>query len=489
MARKPEAPEPVAALLFPWDDEEEEEKFTIPDQDAGYTGDADGDHNMIGPPHNSAGTFSESLQAVAVCFGISFTTKQFYETKLSKLLNNANAAHHLYKDIMQWARDAHNTKYNFDPQHLSRNAQVQYLEKWLQMEKCRPQQIPTLLPGPAPQVVQTTCFNFTKQLHSLVSDQALFGQLANLDVNANDPFGKYEATNGLLSTTNSGQMYYQAYQHLVKNPDKDFLMPIIMTCDETQTGTGKISSWPLLCTTSILNQKMRNLSIAWRTLGYINDLSLIQSAAEDSMHTKEVKAERLHSIFKTILASLIEAQQPGALDNIPLTFGNVSKIVNLKVPVFFIIGDMQGGDKICATSCHYSNKMNCLCRKCNVRGSESGNPLVECKRISMVKMMQFVKENRQDILDQYNQYNIQNAWFPVCYGGCKFGIFSAACPIEPLHSLENGMITQSLLILFKDKMKGPKNKAELDALVRGLVVLPRQRFARAGTQPDMPRLL
>jgi hypothetical protein len=186
-----------------------------------------------------------------------------------------------------------------------------------------------------------------------------------------------------------------------------------------------------------LNQKSRNLPIAWRTLGYINYLSLIQSSAEDKNLSKELKAERLHAIFKTLLASIIEAQESGALDDIPITFGGVTKIVNLKVPVIFIIGDMQGGDKICCTTCHYSNKLHRLCRKCNVRGDESGDPLVQCKKISMVRMMQLVKDNRQDILDDFNQYNVHNAWFDVSYGGCRFGIFSAACPTEQLHSLEN----------------------------------------------------
>jgi hypothetical protein len=67
-----------------------------------------------------------------------------------------------------------------------------------------------------------------------------------------------------------------------------------------------------------LNQKTRNLPIAWRTLGYINDLSLLQSSAEDKNLSKEVKAERLrHAIFVTILATVIEAQQSRALDDIP----------------------------------------------------------------------------------------------------------------------------------------------------------------------------
>jgi hypothetical protein len=85
----------------------------------------------------------------------------------------------------------------------------------------------------------------------------------------------------------------------------------------------------------------------------------------------------------------------GALDDIPLISGDETKQVNLKVPEIFIIGDMQGGDKICCTACHYR-----LCGKFNVRGDESeGDPLVQCKKINMVRMMQLVKDNRQDILD------------------------------------------------------------------------------------------
>jgi hypothetical protein len=241
------------------------------------------------------------------------------------------------------------------------------------------------LPGPGDQVVQTTCFNFTNQLYSLVSDRALFGNLDSLDVNLEDPYGKYVLPNGLLSTVNLGQWYNSAYRHEVKDPAKDFMMPIIFACDKTHLRKGgKASSWPLLFTTLILNQKTRNLPIAWPSLGYINHLSLLQSSPEDKNLSKEVKAERQHAIFKTILATAIEAQQSGALDDIPLIFGNDTKLANLKVPVIFIIGDMQGGCKICCTIYPYSKQLHRLCGKCNVRGDESGNPLVQCKKINMI---------------------------------------------------------------------------------------------------------
>jgi hypothetical protein len=201
----------------------------------------------------------------------------------------------------------------------------------------------------------------------------------------------------------------------VKDPSKDFMMPIIFAYDETHLGKGgKAASWPPLFTTPILNQKTRNLPIAPRTLDYIIDLTMIQSSAKDKNLSKESKAKRPHAIFKTLLALIIEAQEAGALDNIPIRFGGITKIVNY----IFIIGDMQEGDKICCTTCHYSNKLHCLCCKCNVRGDKSGDPLVQCKKIRMVRMMQLVKDNRQDILDDFNQYNVHNAWFDVSYGGC-----------------------------------------------------------------------
>ena len=131
------------------------------------------------------------------------------------------------------------------------------------------------------------------------------------------------------------------------NPDNDFLLPIIMACDGTHMGQSNASSWPLLFTTTILNQQTRNLPIAWRPLGYVNDLTLLQTPSISSKQSGDEKAARLHAIFKTILGSLIDAQQPGALDNIPLKLGGFLKTDNLKVPLQFIIGGMQGGDKMC----------------------------------------------------------------------------------------------------------------------------------------------
>ncbi len=421
-------------------------------------------------------------------FGIKYTAEQFTETKLLKILNDAAAPHFLYQDILNWASEAKCNKYSFCPTRLERSSQVKYLEKWLHLEPCRPETVKLLLPGPALQTIHVTRFNFTNQLHALLADPALVGNLDNLDVNRDDPFAKYVPPSGRLSAVNSGAIYNLAYKNRCKQPN-DFLVGIIFACDETKLQKGsKAGSWPLMFTVSILNQKMRNLPIAWKSLGYIFDLSMIQSQADAKGQSQDLKAERLHAIFKVVLATFVDAQKDGALDNVSLTFGNHTKRVNLKPVCFFVIGDMQGGDKITCTSASYSNTMKRMCRKCNVKGSDAGNPFIECRRMSMVKIMDLVSQNQHDILKNINQYNVHSAWFDVDYGGCRFGIFSAATPVEPLHALENGLITDCVRILFEEEMT-PKQKRDLDFLVRRLANLPRQRYASSGAEPLMPRLL
>jgi hypothetical protein len=59
-------------------------------------------------------------------------------------------------------------------------------------------------------------------------------------------------------------------------------------------------------------------------------------------------------------------------------------------------------------------------------------------------------DGKYEKLDKINQYHVHNAWFEVFYAGCKYG----ACPVEALHALENGLIKQSLWVLFVDNMNG-----------------------------------
>jgi hypothetical protein len=286
---------------------------------------------------------------------------------------------------------------------------VKYLEKWLNLAPCHPETVKLVLPGPAMEAILFTRFNFTNQLHAILTDPVLVGNLDDLDVNPADPFAKYTSPSGRLSNVNSGAIYNLAYKNRCKKPN-DFLVGIIFACDVTKLQKGsKAGCWPLMSTVSILNQKICNLPIAWKSLGCIFDLSMIQSQADVKGQSQDLKAECLHAIFKVVLATFVDAQKEGALYNVSLTFGHHTKRVNLKLVCFFVIGDMQGGDKITCTSASYSNTMRPMCRKYNVKGSDTGNPFIKCQPMSMVKIIDLVRRNQHAILDNINQYNVHSA--------------------------------------------------------------------------------
>ena len=138
---------------------------------------------------------------------------------------------------MEWAKTAKKDNYEFSPTRTTRSAQVSYLKKWMNIHnECLPYQVPLELPGDPSQTINITRFNFTAQLVSLVKDFDCFGSIDNLDVKTGDVFGQYKVSNNKLLKANSGLLYRQAYKNMVKDPNKDFLMPILFACDETKIG-------------------------------------------------------------------------------------------------------------------------------------------------------------------------------------------------------------------------------------------------------------
>ena len=114
--------------------------------------------------------------------------------------------------------------------------------------------------------------------------------------------------------------------------------------------------------------------------------------------TPSEKSARHYQMIAVILESHVNVQREQGIPDIPIELGQFRKEhVNAKVPVAMIIGDMQGGDKHCGSKIGYSKDLARLCRKCNIARNESGNPLVKCKKMSMVKIRQFVVDKELDI--------------------------------------------------------------------------------------------
>ena len=416
-----------------------------------------------------------------------FTKAMVFETKLLKILDDIQAPHYVFQQIMDWSKEASLSKYNFKPQLKTRNAFINQLKRTIRFPpECEPKLIAVELDGPFPVTVDVTVFDFKSQLVSLLQQQNLFDNFNNLDVNPSNPFSKYIPPDGVLGTTNSGSRYNDAYNNMIKEPN-DFLLPIIFACDETKLSSqSKLGCWPLMFTTSLLNQSQRNKPSSWRPLGYIFDLSIVLSNSQMNQLGPDVKYSYLHQIFRTILQSYIEAQTTTILHNMKVVLGDKCGIVNVKVPCFFIIGDMQGGDKICGCAPVYRREINRICRNCDVKGDQTGNPNVICHRLESRPIQMLIESKNYAALKQINQYCVDNAWFDVDFGGCPYGIFSAACPVEPLHSIENGLIADCLKVLFHEQIVSKKSLSELDVLVQNLCKMPRQHYVSSGGNKEMP---
>ena len=109
-------------------------------------------------------------------------------------------------------------------------------------------------------------------------------------------------------------------------------------------------------TTSIFKRSIWNQADAWQPLGYIPIDQNFYSGEQWNAMSSEIKSVRLNILFDVVLQSFREAQRDNAL-RIPLTLGEQTKIVNQKVPLAFIIGDIQGGDGICGRSVYYQTKV------------------------------------------------------------------------------------------------------------------------------------
>ena len=198
--------------LEPWDSTSDDESTS----DEESTSDKPGDDE-----ESKSDKPADNVSELVTPDGLCFSTPDFVETKLLKLMGDAHAPHFLYQYVLNWAKESKQAGYDFRPKRTTRRAQIKHIEKLAGLQYCRPETFRLTLPGDGV-VVPVTRFPFINMLYSLLSDSDLGSDLSNLDVNPNNPFGKYESEGNYLTTVNSGTWYQMAYKNLIKDPEKDF---------------------------------------------------------------------------------------------------------------------------------------------------------------------------------------------------------------------------------------------------------------------------
>ena len=110
--------------------------------------------------------------------------------------------------------------------------------------------------------------------------------------------------------------------------------------------------------------KTRNKSFAWRPLAYI-PCEQYYSQKQYRDFPTDTKIFRLFQLYEAGLASFIKAQQPGAMNDVYLPLGDKGKVVNMLIPLAFIIGDNQGGDGIAGRAAYYGLSARRISRNCD----------------------------------------------------------------------------------------------------------------------------
>ncbi len=309
-------------------------------------------------PNTVLAVQSDNLEVTDPSDYFLYTNEIRVENNLLKLITEMNVHNNAFKDIMEWAKDAFRTGYQFNPKATKYQSQISQMENYSNLKSIHPQTKDVHLQNHNTNSTDTTplkvvCCDFACMLISLLQDKNI-NRKENLVINKEDYFSVYVSKNGKLGEVNSGLWYENAYTMMVEDPNKNFLLPIIFAMDKTTTSsTACMSIYAVMFTTTIFDYKTRNKAHAWQPLGYIPIEKKFHSSAQWSRMDKDLKSARLNMLFETVLQSFKEAQQKNALIDFKLTLGNKTKVVNLKVPLAFIIGDIQGGDNICGRSACY----------------------------------------------------------------------------------------------------------------------------------------
>jgi hypothetical protein len=89
--------------------------------------DIDTDEEVDDTPNLEMSTSSELVHTP---HGLCFTPSDYAEMKLLKLMDDVQALHFLYQDVLNWAMEAKQLHYNFFcPQCTTGYAQIIYIEK------------------------------------------------------------------------------------------------------------------------------------------------------------------------------------------------------------------------------------------------------------------------------------------------------------------------------------------------------------------------
>ena len=188
----------------------------------------------------------------------------------------------------------------------------------------------------------------------------------NLVLDPNNPLAMYKPHDCRLSEALSGSTYQDMYRHLVSNPSKQLLCPLICYTDGTQVDSlSRFCVEPFLFTPAVLSHAARCKADAWRPFGYVQQLKSNLRSDKRKLSTS-AKARNYHAQLQAMLKSLqrVQSGEDSRLQNVEIYLFDKCVQVDLLCPILLIAVDTPAADKLCG---HYSSytegvqRVTCSC--------------------------------------------------------------------------------------------------------------------------------
>ena len=190
----------------------------------------------------------------------------------------------------------------------------------------------------------------------------------------NNPFAPPRKAGGPIGDFHTARAHRAAYDKYITNPTKQVLMPFQMYIDGACTGQFNnlpVTALKIAC--GIHTRKYRDNEHAWRTLGYVSQVSTPNSRgkaiftetgcldAEDEVimegegaESGEIqlnKAQDFHAMLEVILKSYLEVQKDGFIWDLCYR-GKTYKDVEFVPYLVFVKCDTDEADLLCGSSKH-----------------------------------------------------------------------------------------------------------------------------------------
>ena len=363
---------------------------------------------------------------------------------LLHLLMSKKISLHRYTDFMKWRYGNSNNFISFK-KIIKLAANRMYGPTLAQ--KMEPKISMVRLPSEraAPLVV----FNVDAMIYDLLSDADLT-KVENMIFQraGNNPFHISDSDD--FDDFDSSTYYSETMKAASINTREEVLCPIVLYIDEIKLDSfGKLGLEPVVMSLMIYNRKTRNLSKAWRVIGYMPNFG---SMFGSKSYSADQKADDYHFCLGKILNGIKELQQNR--DGYSWTFTLANEAGNdvctyerkLHFPLAYVIGDAKGNDLLCGRyGSHHGTK--CVGRDCDAVTEDCDNPEIRCNFLQMSKLQEMDK----DELAQLSFRKLErNAFSGMWFGAQPYGI-NGCVPAEPLHQINLGLL-ERLVESFFDRL-------------------------------------